>query len=410
MRAYWLCWIAYASVYLVRANLSAALPGMESSLSLSRVSLGFLGSMFFWVYGAGQLVNGQLGDRLNPRWFVALGIAVAGTVNIIFGLSSKFALFVVCWAINGWFLSFLWGPIIRSVSDWFGPAKCAGMAIKMSTSMIGGSLIALIVSGYIMDGIGWRYVFILPGLFAIGISVMWAVLFRPAPKHVWAESDPSHQEEEEVIKVGTGSGTARGYSMRELFVKSRMWFMLVACFSQAVIKDGIGLWGPVYFMEQHGLDVKNAIFTTATIPVVNFSGVLLTLKLYKSGRLKMMVASMLFVCTLLTIGLLLFGKSNLIMAILFLCTSSALMFGVNSLLINVYPLSFAQYGRVSGIAGFLNSCSYAASGLAAMLSGFMLEAFGWNSLIIMWGCIAVLGTIVTLIGRFDMDDKKTTLK
>ena len=63
-RVFLLCWLAYTLAYLGRINLSVAIPLMENSLALDKTSLGFIGSVFFWVYAFGQLINAGLGINL----------------------------------------------------------------------------------------------------------------------------------------------------------------------------------------------------------------------------------------------------------------------------------------------------------------------------------------------------------
>lgn len=69
-----LAWVAYAAYYLGRVNLAIALPAIQSELGLTAAQVGLFGTLFFWVYAVGQLVNGRLGDRFSPRRFVLIGL------------------------------------------------------------------------------------------------------------------------------------------------------------------------------------------------------------------------------------------------------------------------------------------------------------------------------------------------
>ena len=82
-----LCWLTYAAYYFGRVNLAVALPVLGGDLGWSPTALGLLGSVFYWVYAAGQLVNGALGDRLSARRFVAIGLALSGALNVLFSTS-----------------------------------------------------------------------------------------------------------------------------------------------------------------------------------------------------------------------------------------------------------------------------------------------------------------------------------
>ena len=84
---------------------------------------GLIGSALFWVYAAGQLINGQLGDRVSARRFVAAGLLVSVALNLAFGFAASLPLMIAIWAANGYVQSMGWGPIVRTISHWFGPQR-----------------------------------------------------------------------------------------------------------------------------------------------------------------------------------------------------------------------------------------------------------------------------------------------
>src|SRR5437867_4056685 len=80
--------IGYAIFYLVRTNISVALPAIERELHISKSRLGAVLTAFGVVYGVSKFVNGFIGDRVNPRYFMPLGLICSAAMNIGFGLSS----------------------------------------------------------------------------------------------------------------------------------------------------------------------------------------------------------------------------------------------------------------------------------------------------------------------------------
>ena len=100
-KIFFLCWIAYASIYFARVNLSVAIPFIQKTLVLDKVQVGLIGSLFFWIYGIGQFVNGYIGDKVSSKIFIFIGLFVTSLTNIFFGLTSNFSFMLVIWAING---------------------------------------------------------------------------------------------------------------------------------------------------------------------------------------------------------------------------------------------------------------------------------------------------------------------
>src|SRR5690242_11437597 len=73
-RILWGATIAYTIYYFCRVNISIAIPLMQHALGASKTQLGFVASALQIAYGTGKFVNGVVGDRSNPRYFMAAGL------------------------------------------------------------------------------------------------------------------------------------------------------------------------------------------------------------------------------------------------------------------------------------------------------------------------------------------------
>lgn len=60
------CWAAYCASYLGRINYTAALTAIVADGVFSKSHAGFIGTVYFFCYGAGQIFSGILGDRVSP--------------------------------------------------------------------------------------------------------------------------------------------------------------------------------------------------------------------------------------------------------------------------------------------------------------------------------------------------------
>lgn len=65
IRIFVLCWVAYASLYFGRVNLSVSIPQIQDAFRWSKGQIGLVGTLFFWIYGIGQLINGNIGDKIS---------------------------------------------------------------------------------------------------------------------------------------------------------------------------------------------------------------------------------------------------------------------------------------------------------------------------------------------------------
>ena len=75
----------------------------------------------------------------------------------------------------------------------------------------------------------------------------------------------------------------------------------------------------------------------------------------------------------------------------FFSVISALLMGVNTLLLTFLPLRFSIYGRASGVAGLFNFCAYLGAGCSGVISGWLADLGGWNTTVLLWLALCVLG-------------------
>lgn len=391
-RVFVLCWCAYACIYFGRVNLSVAIPEIQSYLGASKAQVGIIGSLFFWVYGIGQLINGYVGDKVSSRLYIFIGLVVTALANILFGFSTSLVVMCILWAVNGFFQSMLWGPMAKTITYWVSPEKRSSAAIKISTSMVGGFLLAWGLSGQILEHADWKWIFWIPGIFIMLYSVVWVVRIRNHPRDVGLES-PNNE-----ICIADGQSDTEAlesYSLWGVIKKTRLWFVVVACLAQGIVKDGINLWAPTFFMESYKLDIKSTASLIIVIPVMNFGGMMLAGWLNKKFKYREKITTIVLflVGIAMIIGLNTLGGINVFLGITFLGLSSAMMYGANTLLLGVVPMNFAKYNKVSSVAGALDFCSYIAAGFAASITGFIVDLFGWGGVLTFWMIAAIIGTL-----------------
>jgi sugar phosphate permease len=394
IRIFILCWFAYACIYLGRNNLSVAIPEIQRYLGISKAQIGIIGGSFLWVYGIGQLINGYIGDKVSSRIYIFIGLLVTALTNIFFGFASSLTMMSILWVVNGYFQSMLWGPMSKTITHWVLPEKRSFAAIAISTSGVGGTLLALILAGQIMDNLSWRWVFIIPGIIILIFSFVWHIFVRNHPRDVGFDS----------LDTNTLDNTAalKSYTLLEVIKETRLWFVVIACFAQGIVKDGINLWAPTFFMEAHNLDIKSVATLMIIIPVMNFVGMLFSGWLNRILKYKEKIATaVLFIIGIFMIlGLKTLGNNSTIIGIIFLSLFSATMNGANALLLGVIPMKFIKYNKVSAIAGTLDFCSYFVSGLAASVTGIIVDLFGWSGVMVFWMIVTVIGTFSLVLSQW----------
>ncbi|MEG1013241.1 MAG: MFS transporter [Clostridia bacterium] len=394
LQIFWLCWLLYALAYLGRTNLSVALSSMQGVFSGSKTLLGLLGTLFYWTYAAGKLINGYAGDYVNNKRMIFYGVILAGLSNIGMGLLKTPVLLLLLWSVNGFAQSLLWCNMLRIVARWFTPKQQGTMAVFLNTSIMAGSLLGMGGGGVLISVLPWQWTFLLPGLLLLLGAVLWGRWGQNSAADAGFTIQTMVQE--------SGAQAEKPQKLRPFILSSGLLVVMVACLAQGVVKDSIGLWGPVMLEEQHHIGAGAASIMLLVIPVANFFGVLLMGMLNKKGFRTEVLAGMMMAIGALCLVWLRVCTSTAVY-ILLLAVISTLMYGVNTLLLGLYPLRFWRENRVSFVSGFLDASSYVAAGASSFMIGQMLDhGQGWSSIFAIWLALTAVGIGALFISKHKM--------
>ena len=198
--------IGYAGFYLVRKNLSLAIPFM-APLGFQKAELGFVLGINAAAYALSKFLMGSVSDRSNARVFLPLGL-ILSALSMAFmivpikyiGADNKALAIVVMGILNacvGWFNGMGWPPCGRVMTHWFSPGERGTMmSIWNCAHNVGGGLVGLMATyGAIWFG-SWFYgahtelyfligTFAFPAAVALMVAVLAFVLLRLANAFVY---------------------------------------------------------------------------------------------------------------------------------------------------------------------------------------------------------------------------------
>ena len=147
----WVLWATYGSFYLCRTNLSAALPGIEDEFGFSKTDMASVLISLKIAYGIGQLVNGQLAERISPRIMLATGMLASIALNLLFGAGASIWFFSFVWAMNGYSQALGWTPTMRVAANWM-PVAIRGRSIGIiGTGYMVGASLSYVLSGWAVE-------------------------------------------------------------------------------------------------------------------------------------------------------------------------------------------------------------------------------------------------------------------
>lgn len=374
---FYLCFIAYTCIYIARLNLSMASPAMREAGILTAAQLGLIGSAFSVVYSCGRLVSGIVGDRLAPKLLICTGLFLTALSNMLVGILPPYALMLILWCFNALGQSMLWSALLRTMTDLYGKAQADKKVPILVSSVSVGNILGILFSSQLVSRFGIRAAFLVPGLMT---AVMGALALKILPPV--AKSDRK-QEFPLVAMLGD---------------KSLRRILLPAMFHGAM-KDNISLFMAVFFLDRFGVDLEQSAWYVLLIPMVGLVGRLIYPSCYKAlGRREHLLSMIGFaLCAGLAVVLCLDIPVPLVAAI---CLSLIYAFVsmINTSILSMFPLRFAQKGFISSVSGIADFATYLGAAIASAIYGLLIDNGNYFAMFASWVVVSI-ASIFLLLGQ-----------
>lgn len=281
IRQLYTSFIGYAVYYLVRKNFSMAIPDMKRSLGYNDETIGKFLTVQDVVYGISKFANGMLGDRTNPRYFMALGLVLSGVVNFFLGLVSLPLTMLILLVFNGWFQGMGFPPCARVLSHWFSPGERGMMWGLWNTSHQVGLASTFILGGYLARFMGWRAVFVVPAMIAMAVAFLLVERLRDTPGSLGLPPVETYTGEDAgladiaVTDEVEPPPVFRAILWDRVFSNPYIWIICLANFFVYVIRYVFLNWAPMYLREVKGVQIDEAGWTMAFFEVAGIPGSIL---------------------------------------------------------------------------------------------------------------------------------------
>ena len=361
----------YGLLYLGRVNVSVVLPLLAVEFDVSRAEIGILGTVFFWTYGLGNFINGQLGSQVNPVRLVALGLLVTALVNLAVGFQTSLVLMLALWAVNGFAQSTGWPPMLRILADRLDPSQVKRASTVLPFSYVTGTVVTWSLLGAIAIGDNWRLAFWFPGLVLLLTAAFWWKAGVDAPK-----------------------SPATGIRASVIIAESRgVAFALLVAALAGFVRNGTIIWLPTYILDSGLISPSLVGAVAAVTQLVAIPGILLAH--YRVTRTSRVLATATVMLGAAGFAFLLLAQTVDARSLVILCLAMMLLGGAFGLVTSSMPLLLAPTGRTSSIAGTINMMATFAGGLAGFSIGGLVEQSGWGAVFALWGGMLLLASVVT---------------
>ena len=250
-------------IYVASTVLGATLKSGFSTLGENAlfVSLTFLGMMI------GSLATGFLGDRYGRRFTYQTNLVVFGLASLGAAVAPNMAVLIACRFVMGLGLGAENVVGYSTLTEFAPPASRGKLQGLMAVFVVSGLPVAGLIGLTLIPSFGWRAMFVLGGIGALGV---WYARKSLPESPRWLESVGRHDEadailrriEQEVMASRPGKPlpppsarptVQRSRALGSLFAGAMLPRMIVGCVTLVVINTllyGFVTWLPTFFVHQ----------------------------------------------------------------------------------------------------------------------------------------------------------------
>jgi sugar phosphate permease len=239
-----LIFITFSLAYLDRANYGlGAAAGLAATLHITGSQSALLGSLFFLGYFAFQVPGISYARRHSSTGLVFSALVSWGTLAALTGVIRQFWLLALDRFLLGVAESIIFPAMLVLIAGWFQ----RGERSRANTLLMLGNPVTVlwmsVITGYLIQSVGWQKTFILEGLPSVLWAFVWLAVIRDKPSQApWLSTQASAVLESRIVEEQLA--LPRIGSLREALARRDVMVLcaLYLCWSLGVY--GFVLWLP----------------------------------------------------------------------------------------------------------------------------------------------------------------------
>jgi len=368
--------VVYTSSFIDRTNIALAKHSMSIDLGLSAATYGLGAGLFFLSYASLEIPSNLLLQRVGARFWITRIMITWGVLSSAMAFVHGTTSFYVLRLLLGAAEAGLFPGVVLYLTYWFDRKDCA----RATGYFLLGVCIASIIGGPIggalleLDGAfglhGWQWLFFLEGLPAVLLAgIVWKKLPDRPSTAPWLSAEEARDLESRLSQRVQNAA----HTFKDCLRDSQLWLAIFVYFCHqisiyAVIFFLPGIIGVSGHFSPFLIGVLSATpWIAASIGTVTLPGLVNT-----SAQSRV----------LLVVGLLLMA-SGLVMAVyappavalMAMCLSAFMFFGVESVLFS-FPSSRLSGSALAGGLGLLNSCGLLGGFVGPSVMGIVEQTTG----------------------------------
>lgn len=396
----WMTVLVYMITYMDRVVISVAAPSIQEEFGLSLITMGWIFSAFQLSYALFQIPGGWLGDRFGPRKALAGIVIWWSAFTALTATMWNASSLIVCRFLFGMGEAGAFPNATRSLSRWMLPSERGfAQGITHAGARLGSAVTPVLVVA-IISLWGWRAPFFIFAALGVIWAAAWFFFYRDSPH----EHEGVNEAERKLISDALGESSAAGKTRKavpwgQLFRARQLWLLsaMYACY--AYILAIFLTWFPKYLMDARGFSLAEmglyASLPLAAAVIGDICGGSVSDHLFKkTGNINLarrLVAIVGFLMAAVAIPPAVMVGSPLLGVALF-CVA---LFGLELTVGISWAVTLDIGGEYAGsVSAIMNTCGNIAGASAAVLTGYVVTAYGWTSAFLVLATLSLLAAIL----------------
>ena len=369
-----------------------------NDFGLDIADVGLLGTLFYIIYGLSKFFSGCIADNANARYFMGGGLIVTGVINIFFGLSNSFALFVVLWMLNAIFQGSGWPSCAKLLSTWYSRSERGLWWSIWSTAHNVANIFLSVLVGFIALNYGWREGMFVPGIMAvlIGLLLCWRLRDKPITMGLPTIGKWRNDQLELVQERHAENLNYRDAIRQYVLYNKYIWLLVLSYMLVYVVRIAIEDWGNLYLIQRYDYDLVSVNSVIVIFELGGVAGVLIAGRwadlLFNGNRILMTLLFSIGIFFAVT-GVWLMPTGSYFLQAGSFFSLGFFVFGPQMLL--AIAAVECSHKKVPGAStGFIGSFAYIGAAMASYPLALVIEKYHWNGFFIV---IAVASALIGLV-------------
>jgi len=390
--------ITYSLAYLDRANFGFAVAGgMAEVPNITQGISSLLSSLFFLGYFFFQIPGAHYAAHKSAKKLIFISLICWGALAAASGMVSNVSVLIAVRFMLGVVESAVMPAMLILLSQWFTKKERS----RANTFLILGNPVTVlwmsVLSGYLIDSMGWRWMFIVQGLPGIVWAFIWWKMIDEKPEHAdWLSDAEKEEVKNQLLEEQAGIKPVKNYA--EAFRSGPVILLCMQYLLWSLGVYGFVMWLPSIIKAAPDVDIVTTGWLSSVPYVLAVIGMLAASYFSdKTLNRKVFIWPFLLVASIAFFGAYWLGTSNFWASFVLLVIAGGALYAPYGPFFAVIT-EILPKNVVGGALGLINSLGALGSFVGSYLVGYLnANSGGFESSYILMAVALLLATVLTLI-------------